>query len=109
MAKKFDPADIERVKKILKLINKLMKKACYKHEATKAISTQVVDTPINFGYRKEDDRLVLRHTRLKPYVLNSKKKWQFRYDDELPIILLGFMREGDLTFNDLEKFCICIT
>lgn len=109
--KEFDPADLQRAAELLNIIRKFMRDRCYHHEFTTAVSTQVGDTQINFGYIKEGDIFALRNALLKPYshYNDSYGRWQFKEFHEMPKILVGFINEGHLTFEDLEKFCFGIT
>ena len=103
--------DLKRAKELLEIIRCFMKERCYACKATTAVSTQVGDTQINFGYIKENDIFAMRNARLKAHTGYDPAygSWQFNQDFDLPKILVEFINEGDLTFEDLEKFCFGIT
>lgn len=109
--KEFDSADLQKAAELLNIIRKFMRERCYANEGTTAVSTQVEETKINFGYIKEGDVFALRNVELKPYAHydDSYGRWQFKEFHEMPRLLVGFINEGHITFEDLEKFCFGIT
>ncbi len=107
--KEFDPADLQRAAELLEIIRKFLKARCYAHESVNSVSSKVEDTQINFGYIKRDDSFVIRNARLKPYISREVTDDEWIFKTHLPKLLLGFINEGDLTFEDLERFCFRVT
>ena len=109
--KEFDPADLQKAAELLNVIRELMRNRCYSHEATTETSIRVGETKINFGFIKNGNIFVMRNALLKPYAHynDSYGQWQFKEFHEMPKILVGFINEEHITFEDLEKFCFGLT